>query len=193
MEDNLIETIAVNTFAGLTALTQVSFKMNRIQVVPPALLNGDFKGLFTVDFSDNRIKSIPVNLYGPDSTKVKTYFSNNVLQCNVFGTNGAQGCTCNKAHAQYVAGASEFDDVDSSGAVSRVCRVGPTALSEIEALKVIMTALEGKLTTIEGFGTKIDGMVTATTAIAADLSNIHLKLDAAGCPGINRRFGRSSQ
>ena len=194
MEDNLIVSIPTNTFTGLTELSQISFKTNRIEVVPPALLSG-FPKLFTVDFSDNRIKSVPVNLFGTDATTAKTYFAGNVLQCNAFDKNGAQGCTCNKAHAQYVSGASEFDDVDTAngGAISRVCRTGPTALSEIEALKVIMASLETKMTTIEGFGATIDTMATTTTNIAADLAQIHLKLDAAGCPQINRRFGRSAQ
>jgi len=208
LDSNAITELAANTFTGLEAtLRQVSLQNNQITKLLPNTFDSSFVSLMFLDLRQNTIASFAVN-FMPTSppTLASAQFnfdqdsvaSGNVLSCksNMASSYNwwqtvSTSCECDYGHAAYPATGSEFNDVEA-GEQYRVCRVGPTALSEIEALKVLLTSLEEKVTTIEGFGTTITQMQTDTAGIVTDLAQIHLKLDAAGCPKIGDRFRRSN-
>jgi len=207
LDSNKLTNLPANTFTGLEAsLRQLSLKNNLITALEPNTFTQDFSQLMLLDLRQNNVASFAVNFItgNPaelDSSKFlfdeNSELPGNVLACMSNTASGfkwwqtiATKCECNPGHVAYVATASEFNDVDTNNQQLRVCRTGATALSEIEALKALLTTLEGKVTTIEGFGDTLATMASDTAAIKADLDNIHLKLDAAGCPKIGDRFRR---
>jgi len=207
LDGNQLTNLPANTFTGLEAsLRQLSLRNNAITALEPNTFTKEFSQLMHLDLRQNNVASFAVNFITGNLAQLGTAsfmfdedseFSGNVLACSSQTASGfnwwqtiATRCECNPGHSAYAATASEFNDVDASNQQLRVCRTGATTLSEIEALKVLLTTMEGKVTTIEGFGATLATMATNTAAIKADLGNIHLKLDAAGCPKIGDRFRR---
>ena len=126
---------------------------NRIPLLPPGLFAEEFKSFLHAGFENNYIASVPYKLLSSlaDVNQFTLNVDENVLVCNDFVAAGAQSCKCNGAHAQYEQTASVFDDTDTSSgnAQVRVCRIGATTISHLEAISQVMTDMKASIDSIK--------------------------------------------
>ena len=98
---NQINTIAANTFTGLTEMKQLRLDNNQIPSIPAGLFTSEHAALQHVLISDNYIARMPYRLFtGTKCTDTTFDMARNVLKCDSYVSKGADPCKCDQSHAQ---------------------------------------------------------------------------------------------